>query len=189
MPPLPEAIILVLAPFAPLFSARVWVHAQVLLLGAMLSPGPRTVTGALRVMGLARERHFTNDHRGLTRATWSARHGSRILLGWLLTLRVPPGAAIVFGADDTGERRSGRKIRANGCDRDAVRSTKKHVIRCFGLTWVAMMLLVPVPWSRRVWARPCLTALCWPAAPSPRQRHQTSVDGVRPMMKPGRRWR
>jgi hypothetical protein len=81
MPSLPEAIILVLAPFAPLFSHRVWLHAQVLLLGAMLAPGARTVTAALRVMGLAAERHFTNDHRVLNRATWSARHGSRMLLG------------------------------------------------------------------------------------------------------------
>jgi hypothetical protein len=79
MPPLPEAIILVLAPFAPLVSDRVWVHAQVILLGAVLTPGPRTVTAALRAMGLAMERHFTNDHRVLNRATWSARQGSRIL--------------------------------------------------------------------------------------------------------------
>jgi hypothetical protein len=43
MAPLPEACILVLAPFAPLFSQRVWRHAQVLLLGAMLTPGARTV--------------------------------------------------------------------------------------------------------------------------------------------------
>jgi DDE superfamily endonuclease len=188
MPPLPEVIIRVLAPFAPLFSAHVWVHAHVWLLEAILSPGPRTVTGALRVMGLARERHFTNDHRVLNRATWSARHGSRMLLGWLITLLVPPGAAIVFGADDTGERRSGRKIRAQGCYRDAVRSTKKHVIRGFGLKWVAMRLLVPVPWSRRVWALPFLTALCWPAEPSPRRRHKTRVDWVRPMMTQVRRW-
>ena len=75
MPPLPEAIIRVLAPFAPLFSDRVWRHAQVLLLGAMLAPGARTVTTALRVMGLAGERRFTNDHRVLNRAIWSARHG------------------------------------------------------------------------------------------------------------------
>jgi DDE superfamily endonuclease len=188
MPALPEAIILVLAPFAPLFSARVWLHAQVLLVGAILSPGPRTVTGVLRVMGLARERHFTNDPRGLNRATWSARHGSRMLLGVLITLLVPPGAALVFGADDTVERRSGRQIRAQGCDRDAVRSTKKHVSRGFGLKWVAMMLLVPVPWSRRVWALPCLTALCWPAEPSPRRRHKTSVDWVRQRLQQVRRW-
>lgn len=55
MPPLPDAIILMLAPFAPLFSRRVWCHAQLLLLGAILAPGARTVTASLRVMGLAME--------------------------------------------------------------------------------------------------------------------------------------
>src|SRR5215510_7103184 len=188
LPPLPEAILLVLAPFAPLFSQRVWGHAQILLLGALLAPGARTVTAALRIMGLALERRFTNYHRVLNRATWSARQGSRILLGLLLTLLVPPGATIVLGADDTVERRAGRKIRAKGCYRDAVRSTKKQVIRCFGLKWVSMMLLVPVPWSRRVWALPFLTALCWPASKSGQRRHKTSIDWVRQMMKQVRRW-
>jgi DDE superfamily endonuclease len=188
MPPLPEAIILVLAPFAPLFSHRVWLHAQVLLLGAILTPGPRTVSAALRVMGLAMECHFTNYHRVLNRATWSARQGSRILLGLLVTVLVPSGATIVLGADDTVERRSGRKITAKGCYRDAVRSTKKHVIRCFGLKWVSMMLLVPVPWSQRVWALPFLTALCWPEKKRDPRQHKTSVDWVRQMMRQTRRW-
>jgi hypothetical protein len=188
MPPLPAAIILVLTPFAPLFSPRVWRHAQVLLLGAMLTPGARTVTAALRVMGLSGEHHFTNYHRVLNRAAWSARQGSQMLLGVLITLLVPPGATIVLGADDTLERRSGRKITAKGCYRDAVRSSKKHVIRCFGLKWVSMMLLVPVPWSRRVWALPFLTALCRPAGKHSRRRHKTSIDWVRQMMKQVRRW-
>src|SRR5215510_5680482 len=188
MPPLPEAIIRILAPFAPLFSRRVWGHAQALLLGAILTPGARTVTAALRVMGLSSERHFTNYHRVLNRATWSALQASRILLGLLVARMVPPGAPIVLGADDTVERRSGRQIAAKGCYRDAVRSTKKHVIRCFGLKWVVMMLLVPVPWARRVWALPFLTALCRPAAQSKSRRHKTSVDWVRQMMQQVRRW-
>jgi hypothetical protein len=188
MPHLPDAIIQVLALFAPLFSDRVWRHAQVLLLGAILAPQARTVTAALRVMGLATERHFTNYHRVLNRATWSACQGSRILLGLLIALLVPPGAPIVCGADDTLERRSGRQIKAKGCYRDAVRSSKTHVIRCFGLKWVSMMLLVPVPWSRRVWALPFLTALCWPAERGGQRRHKTSVDWVRQMMKQVRRW-
>jgi len=101
---------------------------------------------------------------------------------------VPLGAAIVLGADDTVERRNGRKIKAKGCYRDAVRSSKKHVVRCFGLKWVSLMLLVPVPWARRVWALPFLTALCWPAKSPPPRRHKTSVDWVRQMMKQVRRW-
>jgi hypothetical protein len=177
MPPLPEAIILVLAPFAPLFSPRVWRHAQFLLLGAILTPGARTVTAALRATGLAMERRFTNYHRVLNRASWSARPGSRMLLSMLVTLLVPPEATIVLGADDTVERRSGRKINAKGCYRDAVRSSKSHVIRCFGLKWVSMMLLVAVPWSRRVWALPFLTALCWPVDKRGQCRHKTGIDG------------
>jgi DDE superfamily endonuclease len=188
MPPLPDAIILVLAPVAPLFSPRVWLHAQLLLLGALLAPGARTVTAALRVMGLAMERRFTNYHRVLNRATWSARQGSRILLGVLVTGLVPSGTPIILGADDTVERRSGRQITAKGCYRDAVRSTKQHVIRCVGLKWVSLMLLVAVPWARRVWALPFLTALCWPTEKAKRRRHKTSVDWVRQMVLQVRRW-
>ena len=51
-----------------------------------------------------------------------------------------------------------------------------------------MMLLVPVPWSRRVWALPFLTALCWPASKRGQRRHKTSIDWVRQMMKQVRRW-
>jgi hypothetical protein len=140
-------------------------------------------------MGLSGERHVTNDHRVLNRATWSARHGSRMLLGFLITRLVPSGATLVFGADDPVERRAGRKMTAKGCSRDAVRSSTHHVIRGFGLQWVSMMLWVPVPWSRRVWALPCLTALCWPEKKRGRRRHQTRVDGVRQMMKQVRHWR
>jgi len=105
-----------------------------------------------------------------------------------MTCLVPPGAPIVLGADDTVERRSGRRIKAKGCYRDAVRSTKKHVIRCFGLKWVSMMLLVPVPWSRRGWALPFLTTLCSPAEKRAQRRHKTSIDWARQMMKQVRRW-
>ena len=68
MPPLPEEIILVLAPFAQLFSDRVWLHAQVWCWGRFW---PRATHGdrCLRVMGLGLERHFTNYHRVLNRAS------------------------------------------------------------------------------------------------------------------------
>lgn len=188
MPSLPAEMIVLLAPFAQLFSERVWLHAQVLVLGAILAPGKRTVTSCLRVMGLAWEHRFTNYHRVMNRTAWSALQASKILLGVLVRLLVPPGATIVLGADDTVERRSGRRIKAKGCYRDAVRSSKKHVVRCFGLKWVAMMLLVPVPWARRVWALPFLTALCWPTKSPHKRRHKTSVDWVRQMMKQVRRW-
>jgi hypothetical protein len=76
MPALPSEMIVVLAPFAQLFSDRVWRPAQVLVLGALLVPGQRTVSSCLRVMGLAWEAHFTNYHRVLNRAAWSALQAS-----------------------------------------------------------------------------------------------------------------
>ena len=188
MPSLPAEMIVVLAPFAQLFSEPVWRHAQVLVVGAIVAHGKRTVSSCLRVMGLAGETHFTNYHRVLNRAQWSTVQAGKILLGVLVKAFVPPGATIVLGADDTVERRSGRKIKAKGCYRDAVRSSKKHVVKCFGLKWVTMMLLVPVPWAQRVWALPFLTVLCWPPKSRHQRRHKTSVDRVRQMMQQVRRW-
>jgi len=69
---LPPEILAILAHFAPLLSHRVWPHAHTLLLGAVLVNGRRTVASALRVMGLGQEPHYTNYHRVLNRATWSA---------------------------------------------------------------------------------------------------------------------
>jgi hypothetical protein len=91
MPPLPEAIILVLAPFAQLFSHRVWCHAQLSLPGAMLAPGKRIVTVVLQVMGLAMERRFMNYQRVLTRSIWSTHHAGQILIEELVALLVPAG--------------------------------------------------------------------------------------------------
>jgi hypothetical protein len=134
------------------------------------------VTATLRLMGLVAESDFTNEHQVLIRAAWSARQGSQMLLGPLITFLMPPGATLVLGADDTVEARTGRMLTAKGCDRDAVRSSHTRVIRCFRLKWVSMMSLVAVPWSRRVWARPFLAVLCWPTEPSQRRRPNTSVD-------------
>jgi hypothetical protein len=102
---------------------------------------------------------------------------------------VPPGAPIILGADDTVERRRGRRITAKGCYRAAGRATKKQVLRCVGLQGGSLRLLVPVPWARRVWALPLLTALGRPAAKRDRRRPKTSVAWVRQMIQPVRRWR
>ena len=130
-----------------------------LLLGALLARGTRTVTACLRAVGLHEDQAFQNYHRVLNRARWSAWQASRILFGLLLAL-VPAPGALVIGADDTIERRRGKHIRGVGCYRDPVRSSHKYVVKCFGLKWLALMLLVKLPWSERVWALPFLTVLC-----------------------------
>src|SRR5437763_13079203 len=151
---LPPEIVAILAAFAPLFSDRVWGHAQALAIGLLRATGRRTVTAALRILGLSREAHFTNYHRVLNRDAWCPLLASSILLGLIVTALVPKDEPLVLASDDTLERRNGRKIKARGCYRDAVRSSRTMVIRGFGLKWVAMMVLVRVPWSPRVQALP-----------------------------------
>jgi hypothetical protein len=186
MPSRLDDILPIVATFAPLFSDRVWQHAQILLFGALLTRGKRTVTACLRVMGLSDEEHFVNYHRVLNRAVWGTREGARLLLALIVTALLPPATALVIGADDTIERRRGRHIAAKGCHRDPVRSSGTHLIRCFGLQWVVLMALLPVPWSSRVWALPFLCVLAPPAKEG--QRHKSRIDWVRQMIRQVRRW-
>jgi hypothetical protein len=184
---LPPEMVATLAAFAPLFSDRTWVKAQLLALGAILTTGNHTVCAALRVMGLSQERHFTNYHRVLNRDAWSCLAAGQILLGLIVAV-IPRDWPIVLAADDTLERRSGRRIKARGCYRDPIRSSRKHVVTCFGLKWVALMVLVPVPWSQRVQALPVLTTLSWPEGAGRRRGHKTSIDWARQMVLQVRRW-
>ena len=101
---LPTMMLHLLNPFMPLFSRRVWPHVQVLLAGAILAPGKRTVSAALRVMGLGRTEHFQRYHRLLNRAVWSGKETSRVLLGLLVKTFVADGP-LVIGVDETLERR------------------------------------------------------------------------------------
>jgi DDE superfamily endonuclease len=162
---LPPKMVQALAPFAPLFSRRVFRHVQVLVAGAILAPGKRrTVASALRAMGLDQEKRFHRYHRVLSPAGWSTRKVSGVLLGLLLEAFVPEGSPIVVGIDETLERRYGRKISARGVYRDPVRSTHETFVKSSGLRWVCVMLLVEVPWASRLWALPFLSVL----APSER---------------------
>src|SRR2546421_3243731 len=155
----PVTLTRLIVKFAPAFSKRVWEHAQVLVVGALLAPGKRTVTAVLRVMGLSQEGQFQKYHRVLNRAQWSSLAVARVLLGMLGGTFVPTGP-VVIGLDDTLERRRGEKIKAKGIYRDPVRSSRSHVVKASGLRWLCAMVLAEIPWAGRVWALPFLTALC-----------------------------
>jgi hypothetical protein len=145
--------------FAPLFSKPVWEHAKVLLVGAILTTGKRTVTACLRVMGLSQEKCFVNYHRILNRTRWSTLAASQLLLRLLVTSFAPEGE-LVFGLHDTIERRRGDKITANGIYRDPVRSSHVHFVKASGLRWLCCRLLVKVSWAGSIWGLPFLTVLC-----------------------------
>src|SRR5919109_945720 len=158
MSALPLAMTTVMGAFAPLFSKRTFEHAKLLLVGAILAPGKRTVTAVLRVMGKSTDAHVQNDHRLLSRARWSSLAASRMLLTLLLDAFVQEGP-VVMGIDETIERRRGEKIAAKGIYRDPVRSSHNHFVKTSALRWVCVTLLAEVPWAKRVWALPFLTVL------------------------------
>ena len=154
-----------------------------------MTQGQRTVASVLRVMGLSDESHFVNYHRVLNRAVWSMLGLARILVELLIETFVPSGN-IVFGMDDTIERRRGAKIVAKGIYRDPVRSSQSHFVKASGLRWMTVMLLVKIPFAKRIWALPFLTVL----APSERY-YQTrrrgfknQTDWKRQLLLQVRRW-
>jgi len=161
----------------------------VLLIGAILAPGRRTVASVLRMTGRSRERRFVNYHRVLSRAAWEPRAGARVLLGLLIGAFAPSGP-VVMALDDTIERRRGKRITAKGIYRDPVRSSDAHFVKASGLRWMSLMLLAPIPWARRVWALPFLTALV-PSERSSREqghRHRSLLDVGRQLALQARRW-
>lgn len=189
MPTLQREYITMIGAFAKLFSKRIWEHAKILLMGAILCPAERTVTAVLRVMGLSWEKHFQNYHRVLNRAVWSSREASHILLGLLINTFARNGP-VILGLDDTIERRRGAKIKAKGIYRDPVRSSHNHFMKASGLRWLSLMLLAPIPWAQRIWALPFLTVL----APSERyykskpRKHKKLTQWAQQMVMQARRW-
>lgn len=187
MPTLPPEFAVFMITFQPLFSKRVFAHAQVLLLGAILTPGARTVANCLRMTGLDLDPHYQNYHRVLNRAQWSPRQASLLTM---LIKRFVPAGPLVFGLDDTIERRRGGKIEAKGIYRDPVRSSRGHFVKASGLRWLSMMLLCEVSWASSIWALPCFTIL----APSERynqqqgRRHKRLTDWARQMILQVSRW-
>src|ERR671920_109266 len=150
-------------PFAVYFTTAVWRHVLVLIAGSLLAPGRRTVTAALRIMGLDQGAGFAVYHRVLSLGRWSSRAIAHRLLLLLVSALVAEGP-VVIGLDDTIERRWGAKIKARGIYRDPVRSSHGYFVKASGLRWLCVMLLAPIPWAGCVWALPFLTIL----APSER---------------------
>jgi hypothetical protein len=140
-------------------------------------------------MGLDQHERFHRYHRVLSRARWSSREASRILLRLLLEAFVGQGP-LILGIDETLERRYGKKISARGVYRDPVRSTQETFVKSSGLRWVCVMLLVEIPWASRAWALPFLSAL----APSERyaakrgKRHKKITEWAWQLLLQVRRW-
>jgi hypothetical protein len=178
---LPPEFQSVISVFSAVFRSRVWQKCLVLLCGAICCPGSRTVCNLLRTVGLTDDKRFHKYHRFLSRDRWSALQLSQLLLKQLVNTFLRSGEVLVFGIDETIERRWGSKITKRGIYRDAVRSSATHFVKCSGLRWMSLMLLTPLPWLKKgSWALPVLTALCpskryWQERLAPRS-HKKLMD-------------
>ena len=186
----PDVIVPILHPFSTLFHQRTWTKAQLLLFGAILSPRKRTITSALGVMGLGGDHGFAKYHHVLNRAVFSPLQLSRVLLLVVVQHLGGGDEPMVFGIDETMERRRGRRISALCVYRDAVRSSESQVVKTTGLRWISLMWLANIPWAHRTWALPVLTAL---APPEQYHRqvglpHKKITDWARQMILQLRRW-
>jgi len=188
---LSRIIIDLINPFAPCFyGATTWAKAQILLLGTILTTGKRTVTTALRVMGLQDDLKFAQYHHVLNRAVWNPLDLAQVLLKLLVCTFYGPDEPLVVGIDETIERRWGHKIAARGIYRDPVRSSQSHFVKTSGLRWISAMLLTPIAWAERIWALPVMTVL----APSERyyetrgRKPKTLTERAIQMIKQLRRW-
>jgi hypothetical protein len=100
-------------------------------------------------MGLDQQKPFHRYYRVLSRANWSSREASRLLLTSLVEAFVAEGPLAV-GVDETLGRRRGKKIMAKGIYRDPVRSSHSHFVRTSALRWVSVALLALISWASRV---------------------------------------
>jgi DDE superfamily endonuclease len=189
--PTPSAdIIQLFSVFSITFTKPTFTNMLVLLYGTILAPGRRTVTAALRAVGLALAPNFTNYHRVLNRARWSPWLLSQLLLQLIIHHCLSADEPVWLLIDETLERRRGEQIRYKGWFRDPIRSTTKFVVRTLGLRWVVLAVLVPVPWSQRRWALPFMSvpALSPKTSQALDKAHRSQVQWAVLMLARVRRW-
>src|ERR1043165_7622698 len=185
-----DPIIQVLLHFRPAFTRPTWNKVLILVVGTLLARGRRTVTAALKQMGLHDEPDFTLFHQVLNRACWSCLTVSRLLLQLLVNTFVQAGGTVEIVIDETLERRWGRKIAKRGHYRDNLQSSKEQSVSTSGLRWVVMMLVVQVPWTSRAWALPFFSVLATTPKGSAElgKHHKTVGEIAQQMVLVVRRW-
>lgn len=156
---LPAEIIQLFDHFAPAFTKPTYRKALLLVTGAILAKGQRTVTAALRVMGREQESDWSKYHHVLNRAQWSGLQVSEILLKLLVKTFISRRAPITITVDETLERRWGPQIRKRGHWRDSLASGRNMNVSASGLRWLVFALVIAVPWSSYYWSLPFLSIL------------------------------
>jgi hypothetical protein len=150
-----------LAAFSPLFSQPTYARFLTLLGAAVVTTGRRTVANVLRTAGGLAPGHRTAYQRVLSQARWSGLELGCALARFLLDHVLPDGPVVLVG-DDTVDGHKGKCVYGKGRHRDPVRSTHSYTAWRYGHRWVALAVLVRLPFATRPWALPVLIDLYRP---------------------------
>ena len=155
---IPDFALPVLTIFQPTFSTPTYNRFLVLLVGALLTTGRRTITNLLRIVGHQAPGHMSSSHRVFSRRHWSPWALARGLMRFLLAYVVSTDPVFLAG-DDTVAERPGPKVFGKGRHRDGVRSTHSYTAYRWGHKWGVVSVLIKLPFATRPWALPALVAL------------------------------
>lgn len=183
---IPKAVRQVTDELAPAFTKPTHARFVVLLLGAILTLGHRTVSNILRVLGSLAPGHPSSYHRVLSQRRVCFWKLARLVARLVLEAFYPdPTQPIPCCGDDTVDGHPGRKVYGKGCHRDAVRSSHGFTAYRWGHKWVVLAILVSVPWAKRPWALPVLVALYRPPKDDETlgRRHKTPSELMRQMLR------
>ena len=158
---LPQVVEAVLMPFVCAFSQPTSARMMVIVVGAILARGRRTVTNIVWTMGELATGDCSAFHRVFSRAPWNMRRLGKTLATLLVEL-VPGDEWVVLAVDDTVAGHKGAKVYGKGCHHDAVRSTHSHIAWRWGHRQVVLAVVVKFPFATRPWALPVLAALYRP---------------------------
>ncbi|NJN05826.1 MAG: transposase [Rhodobacteraceae bacterium] len=180
---LPSAAAPLLESFAAGFSKPTFSRFLVLLVGAVLALGRRTVTNIFWTVRGVAEGDVSSYHRVLSRAKWSLWPLAKIVATRVIAL-LPKDQPVGVAGDDTPQQRKGKKVYGKARHRDPIRSTHAHTVWLYGHKWVVLAILVKLPCCSRYWALPVLAALYRDKKTNEaeKRRHKTPTDLMRQML-------
>src|SRR5881227_3952431 len=140
---IPSMAVLLLS-LEPAFRLEAYAMFSAMVAAWILCLGRRTISRVWETTGQANERHHASAFRLFSQAAWNWDEVCRLLAVQILASLVP-GTKVWLVVDDTLCHQRGAKVAFGGIFLDAVLSTKKHKVFRFGNNWVALGVVVELP--------------------------------------------
>jgi hypothetical protein len=171
------------------FTQPTALRLTLLLCAALLTVGNHTVLNLLRTLGPMVPGDSSSYRRVFSQRRWSSWRLARQLTTWVVQHLLPDGPIRLAG-DDTVDEHRGKRVYGKGRHRDPVRSTHSYTAFRWGHKWVVLAILVPFPFTRRLWALPVLVALYRSEEENQRRRrrHKTPPQLLRQLLLVLLRW-